>query len=55
MCYCKTNSRRYSHCKDIKNSLPGAFARFYQKDLQSNFTKKKLHYKEEIEKQVDNF
>ena len=33
MCYCKTNSRRYSHCKYIINSRSGAFARIYQEDM----------------------
>lgn len=44
ICYCKTNSRRYSHCKNIINSRSGAFARIYQEDMAK-----------ETEKKVDNF
>lgn len=44
MCYCKTNSRRYSHYKNIINSRSGAFARIYQEDMAK-----------ETEKKVDNF
>ena len=44
MCYCKINSRRYSHCKNIINSRSGAFARIYQEDMAK-----------ENEKKVDNF
>ena len=40
MCYCKTNSRRYSHCKNIINSRSGAFARIYQEDMAKETEKK---------------
>ena len=53
MCYCKTNSRRYSHCKNIINSRSGAFARIYQEDMAKENEKKTK--KRKNEKKVDNF